>query len=109
MYSGDEKGRNQKYSKITASSAQNSDFYCNQSSSAYYFKQCINEGCWYWLSFVIDHLTTAGDHHGDFNDFDDFGFWMVKFEFQIKIGAKSQKSLPSFSIHHGKHHLSCCY
>ena len=79
MYSGDEKGRKRKYSKITASSAQSSDFYSkkmvvctassHQSSSSYYFKQCINEGCWYWLSFVIDFWTTAGDHHGDLNDF----------------------------------------
>jgi hypothetical protein len=37
-----------------------------QSSSSYYFKQFINEGCWYWLSFVIDSWTTVGDHHGDF-------------------------------------------
>jgi hypothetical protein len=28
MYSGDEKGRKQKYSKITAGSVQNDDFYC---------------------------------------------------------------------------------
>jgi hypothetical protein len=26
-------------------------------------------GCGYWLPFAIDHLTTAGDHHGDFNFF----------------------------------------
>jgi hypothetical protein len=56
----------------------------HQSSSAYYFKQCINGDCWYWLSFVIDHLTKAGDHHGEFNDFADFGFWMVKFEISNK-------------------------
>jgi hypothetical protein len=41
----------------------------HQSSSSSYFKQSINEGCWYWWSFVIDSWTTAGDHHGDFNDF----------------------------------------
>jgi hypothetical protein len=56
----------------------------HQSSSSYYFKQSINGGYWYWWSFAIDHLTTAGDHHGDFGDFLFFGFWMVKFEFQIK-------------------------
>jgi hypothetical protein len=33
-----------------------------------------------------------------------FGFWMVKFEFQTKTAGESR----SLSIHHGKHHLSCC-
>jgi hypothetical protein len=28
---------------------------------------------------------TAGDHHGDFDDFDDFGFWMPKFEFSKEL------------------------
>jgi hypothetical protein len=34
MYSGDEKGRRCKYSKITAGSAQNNDFYCKKWSFA---------------------------------------------------------------------------
>jgi hypothetical protein len=49
----------------------------HQSSSSYYFKQFIIEDCCHWWSFVIDNWTTVGDHHGDFDDFIDFGFWMM--------------------------------
>jgi hypothetical protein len=55
----------------------------HQSSSSYYFKQCINEGCCYWWPFAIDQWTTAGDDHGDLCNMISmiFGFWMPNFEF----------------------------
>jgi hypothetical protein len=77
----------------------------HQSSLLHYYKQHFNGGCCYWYSFVIDHLTTAGDHHGDFGDFLFLGFWMVKFEISNKILITK---VGRFQIHHGKHHLSCC-
>ena len=107
MCSADEKRQSCKNSKISAASAQNDDFYCKKWSFAlllltnplyYTIIHNIAMGVVAIGSFVIDHLTTVGDHHSDFAD---FGFWMMKFEFQTKTAGETL----SFLIHHGKHHL----
>jgi hypothetical protein len=57
------------------------------------------------VAFVIDHLTTAGDHHGDFNDFVDDG----NLNFQNST-VQNHKKESSVVFHPPwESHLSCCH
>jgi hypothetical protein len=52
-------------------------------------------------------LTTAGDHHGDFNDFLFFGFWMVKFEISNKTAGAQFEKRKNETKAAKQHHHDC--
>jgi hypothetical protein len=111
MYSVDEKQWKRKYSKYSAASVQNSDFY----SKKWLFALLLLSNP---LSYTIRHnismgvvgigcllSLTLGQQRVII-----MVISMILDDKNLKFQkSKITKSLPLFSIHHGKHHLSCCY
>ena len=126
MYSAFEKRQSCKYWKFTAASTQNGDFYCKKRSFAkllltnplYYTirhniaMELVGIGCLLSLTIWPQRVIIMVISMIFF--FSDFGWWILNFKRKHAGTAQNfkiskQKKSRSFLIHHGKHHLSCCY
>jgi hypothetical protein len=112
MYCVDKKRRKRKYSKNSAASVQNGDFYCKK--WAFTLLLLTNPLSYTIRRIISMRLVAIGVllslPIGPQQLIIMVIFFLVKNDvMHTKITSISNFKPPSFLIHHGNHHLSCCY